>query len=427
MDVLPNEVVLTIAEYTSSGDFVALRATCRQLDGLLARRQWSHVNVYGSRIEAKRRSSVPGMVSWMDKKSGMALYCSNEDSERMIKRYSQFVQSVVVWNLHDSYYELFGLWLTRYLHSPDVAIVGLLDDALIDFLNIVGPMSRGISLDVDLTLDRCPLDLEIAAQNIFRLSVTTSLPFVDWAPCLLKGIDPTALEILDFSCTAVRADELQHAFHRFTRLKSLRLTSIVKNDDGVAWIPSTVRTLSMHPTHHQMRGPVAAENGANVKNLTINQALHAGFGEPSGLYRGYKFSSIIRLTVRDTTPETVKLLQTVTCLQSLDFQDNDHVDVNKVLRNNAHSLKSLVIRNTTPSTNFNCLQQLNFLLVDTLIPPPPPSTTAYIMNKPPTLLHHPSLYLVCTCATSIIDNEGHSHVTHPQGTRLYQILNPTSP
>lgn len=423
MDVLPNEIVLKIAEYTSSRDFVALRATCRRLDGLLVRRQWSHVNVYGSRIEARRKSNVPPVTRDVGKKSGMAVYCANKDCERIVKRHSRFIQSVTVWNLRDSHYETLGLWLVRHLHSPDVAIIGLLDEALMDFLSLVGPVSRGISLDVDLTLDRCPLDLNMAG-NVVRLSVATSQPFGDWAPCLLKDIDPITLEILDFSCTAVQADDLQHAFHRFTRLKSLRLTCMVKNDAGVVWIPSTVTTLSMHPTHHQMRGAAPATNGASVKNLTINQALHAGFGEPSGLYRGYNFSSLIRLTVRDTTPETIKLLQTVSNLQSLDFQDTDHLDVNTVLENNAHSLKSLVIRNTTPSTNFNRLHHLNFLLVDTLIPPPPPSTTAYVMNKPPALLHHPSLHLVCTCATSILDNDGHSHLTHPQGTRLYQILNP---
>lgn len=354
----------------------------------------------------------------------MGIYCANENCEKMVMRYSRFIQSVTVWNLRDDYYKTLGLWLVRHLHFPDVAVIGLLDEGLIDFLTTIGPMCRGIKLDVDLTLDKCPLDLKITG-NVVRLSVTTSLPFIDWAPCLLKDIDPITLEILDFSCTAVQAEELQHAFHKFTRLKSLRLTCMVKNDDGITWTPSTVRTLSIHPTHHQMRGAVqAAKNGANVKSLTINQALHTGFGEPYGLYRGYNFSSVIRLTVRDTTPETIKLLQTFTNLQSLDFQDTDHLDVNKVLQNNAHSLKSLVIRNTTPSTNFNCLQQLNFLLVDTLIPPPSPSTIAYVMNKPPALLHHPSLHLVCTCATSIIDNEGHSHLTHPQGTRLYQISNP---
>lgn len=423
MDVLPNEVLLTIAEYTSSVDTVALRAACRRLDGLLARKQWRHVNVYGSKIESKPK--VCGMAKNFDKnRSYMAIYCANEDCQKMVKRYSRFIQSVTVWDLGNNYYQTFGLWLIRHLNFPDVSVIGLLDEGLIDFLTTIGPMSRGIQLDVDLTLDKCPIDLKITA-NVVKLSVTTSLPFVDWAPCLLKDIDPIALEILDFSCTAVQAEELQHSFHRFTRLKTLRLTCMVKNSDGIAWVPSTVRTLSMHPTHHQMRGAIAAKNGANVRNLTINQALHAGFGEPSGLYRGYVFPSVVRLTVRDNTPDTIKLLQTISNLQSLEFHDTGKIDVNKVLKNNAHSLKSLVIRNTTPSTNFSCLQKLDFLLVDTLIPPPRPPTIAYVMSKPPTLLHHPSLHLVGTCATSIVDNDGHAHLTDPQGTRLYQITNPS--
>lgn len=346
--ILPNELALSVAEYTSSTDYVNLRSTCSRLNELLIGKQWSHIVI----TDDRERERYPEQDHRY-----MMINCS--DLSRASENIKKYTRSISIWTSSKRYREIIP-------HIPErvdiVKIVGSLNEPLVEFIQTIDRQVNRFKLDVEF-FDMLP------PQHIYggieTLLITTSIPFEDWGSCLLKSVNPTTLKITDFSCQKIPAEELQHAFISFDRLQNLQISSMIDNPNCIQWLPQTVQTLSIHPTHHNKRAsssPPAPFKPGNVKTLILNKALNTGYSEPAGLYEAYNYfenNPITHLKLSDTTPETLSLVENkMSTLESLEFIPTPELNLNKILSNNP-DLKELIIHQENTDKKIHIQEKLN--------------------------------------------------------------------